>query len=560
MSVTTDGNKNYASVNFAAVLEKLRSNPKIVLIFSVAAAISIVAGLLFWAKAPDYRVLYGSISDQDGGEIVTQLAQMNVPYRFEHGGSIMVPEDKVYDVRLKLAQLGLPKGGAVGFELLDKEKFGISQFSEQVNYQRGLEGELSRTIETLGPVRSVRVHLAIPKPSMFIREQKQPSASVTVNINNGRTLDASQINAISYLISSAVSGLNPDNVTIVDQNGHLLTQNGGQALQTSQRKYTSDVEADYQHRIQAILAPIVGSKNVRAQVTAQIDFTLNEQTAEQYRPNTDLNKMAIRSRQTSASEQGNKNGVGGVPGALSNQPPVPATAPLTQPITSGKSAGDAAKAAGDAATTSTTSLQPYNSQKDETTNYELDRTLTHIKRNSGQLERLSVAVVVNYQLSKEGKPEALSKAQMDQINALVKEAMGYSAERGDTLNIVNSAFSQADEEPAIPLWKQPEFINFLVIAARYLFIAIIAWILWRKVVQPAWAKQQETTIKRLELEKEAREAEENAKAKMGELNAQAQAQQRVETELNAQHLRTLAEQEPQLIALVLRQWMNKEKQ
>ncbi|KML24130.1 flagellar MS-ring protein [Leclercia adecarboxylata] len=552
MSVTTNGNKNYASVNFSAVFERLRSSPKIVFIFSAAVAISIIAGLLFWAKSPDYRVLYSSISDQDGGEIVTRLTQMNVPYRFEHSGAIMIPEDKVYEVRLKLAQQGLPKGGAVGFELLDQEKFGISQFSEQVNYQRGLEGELARTIETLGPVTSARVHLAIPKPSMFVREQKQPSASVTLNINSGRSLDAGQVSAISYLISSAVEGLNADNVTIVDQNGHLLTQNGGQALPTSQLKYTNDVEADYQHRIQTILAPLVGSNNVRAQVTAQIDFTVNEQTAEQFQPNTDPQKMAIRSRQSSNAEQGNRNSAGGVPGALSNVPPMPATAPVIQPTPAAKSAGSSTQM-------SSVSSVPYNSQRDDTTNYELDRTLTHTKRSVGQLERLSVAVVVNYHVKKDGKQEALTKAQMDQINALVKEAVGYSAQRGDTLNVVNSPFSQADDEAALPLWKQPEFISALTIAARYLFIAIIAWILWRKAVQPAWDRHQELAVRRLELEKEARQAEFDEKIKAGENHAQAKAQQRVEAELNAERLRDMAEQEPRVVALVLRQWMNKDK-
>lgn len=552
MSVTSD-NKKKETFSFAAVIERLRSNPRFVLIISAAAAISIIVALLFWAKSPDYRVLYGSISDQDGGEIVSQLAQMNVPYRFEHGGSIMVPEDKVYEVRLKLAQQGLPKGGAVGFELLDQEKFGISQFSEQVNYQRGLEGELARTIETLGPVRNARVHLAMPKPSMFVREQKSPSASVTLNISNGRSLDAGQVSAISYLVSSAVSGLNADHVTIVDQNGHLLTQNGGQGLQTSQLKYTNEVEADYQHRIQAILAPIVGSKNVRAQVTAQIDFTFNEQTAEQFQPNTERDKMAVRSRQTSHAEQGNANGVGGVPGALSNQPPRPATAPIVQPSPSANT-----NAANTNAAVMPTTRVPYDSRGDETTNYELDRTLTHIKRSAGQLERLSVAVVVNYNTVKNGKAQALTNAQMEQIKALVKEAMGYSEQRGDTLNIVNSPFTSLDDEVTPPLWKQPEFINLLMAIARYIFIAIIAFILWRKAVHPAWARHQEVSIRRLELEKEARQAAQDAENNAGERLAQSRAQQRVETEMNTQHLQSLAEQEPQVIAIVLRQWLNKE--
>ncbi|MCL9645310.1 flagellar basal-body MS-ring/collar protein FliF [Rahnella bonaserana] len=565
MNATTNGIKNKSTANLMAALERLRSSPKIILLISASAAISIIIALIFWAKSPDYRVLYSNISDQDGGAIVAQLTQMNVPYRFqESGGAIMVPEDKVHEARLTLAQLGLPKGGAVGFELLDQEKFGISQFSEQVNFQRALEGELSRTIETLGTVQNARVHLAMPKPSMFVREQKPPSAAVTLTLSNGRTLDSGQVNAITYLISSAVPGLNADNVTIVDQSGRLLTQSGGQAMQTTQLKYTSEVEADYQQRIQTILATIVGRNNVKAQVTAQIDFTQHEQTAEQYQPNSSPEKMAIRSRQTSDAEQGSKSGVGGVPGALSNQPPVPATAPITQPpVPNQPSQGtnaannNANPAAGTAETTVATPM-PFNNRKDNTTNYELDRTLTHIKRSTGSIERLSVAVVVNYLPGKDGTPVALTPEQLEQVNALVKETMGYSAARGDTINIVNSPFTPVEEEPAPPFWKQEGFINLLMSAARYLLIALVAWFLWRKAVQPAWLRNQELVLQRLELEKQARQEELDASARRAESGARAKAEQRVETELNTQSLRELAQQEPRVIALVIRQWMNKE--
>lgn len=571
MNATTNGIKNKNTAHLMAVLERLRSSPKIILLISASAAISVIIALIFWAKSPDYRVLYSNISEQDGGAIVAQLAQLNVPYRFEeHGGAIMVPEDKVYEARLTLAQMGLPKGGAVGFELLDQEKFGISQFSEQVNFQRALEGELSRTIETLGSVQGARVHLAIPKPSMFVREQKQPSAAVTVTLSQGRSLDSGQVSAITYLVSSAVPGLNADNVTIVDQSGHLLTQSGGQAMQTTQLKYTSEVEADFQQRIQTIVATIVGRNNVKAQVTAQLDFTQHEQTAEQYQPNTSPDKMAIRSRQTSDAEQGSKNATGGVPGALSNQPPAPTTTPITQPAAANNTAANGNTANNPAANTTTNNAanssasttvltpMPFNNRKDNTTNYELDRTLTHIKRSTGRIERLSVAVVVNYLPGKEGEPVALTPEQLEQINALVKETMGYSSARGDTLNIVNSPFNTVEEDVAPPFWKQDGFLNLLMAAARYLLIALVAWFLWRKAVQPAWLRNQELVLQRLELEKQARQAEIDANTRRAESGARAKAEQRVETEINTQSLRDLAEQEPRVIALVLRQWMNKE--
>lgn len=559
MSATLNGNNEQSKISVKALIDRFRADPKYILIVTAAAAISLIVAMMFWARTPDYRVLFSNINDQDGGAIVSQLAQMHVPYRFsEHGGAVMVPADKVYEARLRLAQLGLPKGGSVGFELLDQEKFGISQFSEQVNFQRALEGELSRTIETLGPVTGARVHLAMPKPSMFVREQKQPTASITINLASGRSLDSGQVSAISYLVSSAVPGLTADNVTIVDQAGRLMTEKGARSLQTSQLKYVNEIEADYQRRIQAILAPIVGANNVRAQVTAQVDFTSHEQTAEQFQPNTATDRMAIRSRQTNDAQQGGRSAVGGVPGALSNQPPMPTSAeiaPVTQPGQPAPANGnktDATSQEGSAP------LIPFNSQNGETTNYELDRTLTHITRSTGNVERLSVAVVVNYVPGEEQTPTALSQAQLDQVDKLVREAMGFSEKRGDTLNIVNSPFMADAEEPAPPLWKQDRFINLLLSGLRYIFIAIIAWILWRKAVQPAWLRHQELAVQQLELEKQARQAEIDRLTQAAEERSHRTAQERVETELETQHLRDMAENEPQVIALVIRQWISKE--
>lgn len=560
MNATTNGNKN--TVSLMRILEQVRSSPKIVLLITASVAISILIALIFWLKSPDFSVLYHNVSEQDGGAIIEQLSKMNVPYQFkENGGAILVPAEKVHEIRLKLAQLGLPKGGSVGFELLDQEKFGISQFSEQINFQRALEGELARTIETLGNVQKARVHLALPKPSMFVREQKQPSASVTLVLDLGHSLDVGQVNAITYLISSSVSGMNADNVTIVDQNGHLLTQRGSQAIQTAHLNYTSEVEADYQQRIQNILATIVGRNNVKAQVTAQIDFTENEQTAEQFQPNTAPEKMAIRSRQTSEAIQGGKNSAGGVPGALSNQPPAPVTTPITQPPVPEKGAASGANSQSKATSSAEKNVIPaipFNNRKDDTTNYELDRTLTHIKRSTGSIERLSVAVVVNYVQGKDGKPVALNAKQLEQINALVKETIGYSAARGDSISIVNSLFNTVDDEVVVPLWKQDRFISLLMAAARYLLIAIVAWILWRKAVQPAWLRNQELILQRLELEKQARQAEIDANRLREEMGAREKAELRVTTEIDSQNLRELAEKDPRVIALVIRNWMNKE--
>ncbi|HID3972170.1 TPA: flagellar basal-body MS-ring/collar protein FliF [Enterobacter cloacae] len=557
MSATLNELTNNPAERIKSMLSSLRGSPKLLLVICGAAALSVIIALMFWAKEPDYRVLFSNISDEEGGAIVAQLSQLNVPYRIDTpGGVIMVPASQVHEVRMKLAQQGLPKGGGVGFELLDQEKFGVSQFTEQVNYQRALEGELARTIENLGPIQSARVHLATPKPSMFVREQKKPTASVTVNLLQGRTLDDSQVVAITHLISSAVTGLAAESVTIVDQRGNLLTQSGLRGLQTAHLKYTNEIESDYQQRIQRILAPLVGDENIRAQVTAQIDFTEQEQTQEQYQPNSDPEKMAIRSRQASLAEQGNRRGASGVPGALSNTPPAPATAPITQPLNTPVD-DKKEKTTGNNASRET--AQPYNNRSDETTNFEVDRTLTHTKSSVGRIQRLSVAVVINHlPQGEEGKPGPISEAELTRINALVKEAIGYNASRGDSVNILNSAFNGVVEEPVPPFWEQDRFYALLMAIARYLVIAIIAWVMWRKLVQPAWVRHQETTIRRLEMEKEAREEEIAAKKRAAEKSNRDRAQQRVDTELNGQQLRELAEQEPRVIALVIRQWMSKE--
>ncbi|MEO3991286.1 flagellar basal-body MS-ring/collar protein FliF [Pseudocitrobacter cyperus] len=533
-------------------VSRLRANPKIPLMVASAAAIAIVVALVLWAKSPDYRTLFSNLSDQDGGAIVTQLTQMNIPYRFaDNGGAIEVPADKVHELRLRLAQQGLPKGGAVGFELLDQEKFGISQFSEQVNYQRALEGELSRTIETLGPVKSARVHLAMPKPSLFVREQKSPSASVTVNLEPGRALDEGQISAVVHLVSSSVAGLPPGNVTLVDQSGHLLTQSNTNArdLNDAQLKYAADVESRVQRRIEAILGPIVGSSNVHAQVTAQIDFDNKEQTEEQYRPNGDASQAALRSRQVNESEQLGSPYPGGVPGALSNSPAPTPTAPITTPPANANSR----------ATTTQDSSGPRNTQRNETSNYEVDRTIRHTKRNVGDIQRLSVAVVVNYRALGNGKSEALSAGQMKQIDDLTREAMGFSSQRGDTLNVVNSPFTQSEETGGeLPFWQQQTFIDQLLSLGRWLLVLLVAWLLWRKAVRPQLVRRQQETQAVAEQARVIQETQEAVEVHLSkdEQLQQRRANQRMGAEVMSQRIREMSDNDPRVVALVIRQWMN----
>jgi flagellar M-ring protein FliF len=544
-------------------MNRLRANPKIPLMVAGAAAVAIIVAMVLWAKQPDYRTLYSNLSDQDGGAIVTQLTQMNIPYRFsDTGGALEVPADKVHELRLRLAQQGLPKGGAVGFELLDQEKFGISQFSEQVNYQRALEGELARTIETLGPVKTARVHLAMPKPSLFVREQKSPSASITVNLEPGRAMDEGQISAVVHLVSSAVAGLPPGNVTLVDQAGHLLTQSNtsGRDLNDAQLKYAGDVEGRIQRRIEAILSPIVGNGNVHAQVTAQIDFANKEQTEENYRPNGDAAQAVLRSRQINETEQSGGS-AGGVPGALSNQPAPANTAPITTPAANNQQNANGQQNQNAQQTSTAASSGPRNSSRNETSNYEVDRTIRHTKMNVGDVQRLSVAVVVNYRTLANGKPLPLTADQLKQIENLTREAMGYSETRGDSLNVVNSQFNATDDglaEP--PFWKQPWFIDQLISAGRWLLVLIVAWILWRKAIRPQLTRRAEQAQAAQEATQNRQEVEESVEVRLSkdEQIQQRRANQRMGVEVLSQRIREMSDNDPRVVALVIRQWMSNE--
>ncbi|CRL60422.1 flagellar basal-body MS-ring/collar protein FliF [Proteus vulgaris] len=560
---------------FNAIINRIKADPKIPLIIAGSAAIAIFVAAFLWLQSPDYKVLYSNLSDKDGGEIVTQLTQMNVPYRLsQNGAAIMVPDNQVHELRLKLAQAGLPKGGAAGFELLDKEKFGISQFSEQINYQRALEGELARTIETLGPVQNARVHLALPKPSLFVREQKSPSASVTVGLLQGRALDEGQINAIVHIVASSVAGMPDSSVTIVDQSGKLLTQPDalGRDLNSIQLKYVQELESRYQQRIETLLGPIVGRGNVHAQVTAQVDFSHTEETAEEYKPNQPPNQAAVRSKQLSQSEQNGGMLAGGVPGALSNQPVAPPQAPIETPKAQEGEKTDEANTTG---TNRTLTRNPNsNSRLDETTNYEVDRRIRHIKRPVGNVERLSVAVIVNYKTIEDTKEAAegeepvvetkqipLTDEQIQQIEGLVREAMGYSQERGDSLSVVNSQFNDIEEKViTVPVWENPEILAKALDLGRWLLLVIIAWILWRKLVKPQLEKRREAEIaaQKAVLKTKLQVKDDVDETELDDEARRKQARKRVSAELQSQRIREMAEKDPRVVAMVIRQWMSKE--
>jgi flagellar M-ring protein FliF len=440
-------------------LSALPLNRKLLLAAGVAAFVAIIAAAALWSRQPDYKVLFSNLSDRDGGSVVASLSQMNVPYRFsEVGGVIMIPADKVHDVRLRLASQGLPKGGTVGYELMETQKFGTTQFQERLNYQRGLEGELARSIMSLAQVANARVHLALPTANGFFREQQKPSASVLLTVHPGRSLDRAQVAGIVHLVASSIPDLNPRQVSVVDQTGALLSaQNDSSAqggLDASQLQYVRSMEQAAINRILEIVEPIVGRGNVRAQVTADVDFTQSESTAEQYRPNQGNEPAAVRSQQVSESSAGAAGGPAGIPGALTNQPPGASSAPINGPAQPLNAAPGSAPGAGG-----------RDGRREATTNYEVDKTVRVTRNATGSLRRLSAAVVINHRrtVDAEGKASlvALEAREVEQIQALVREAIGFNKDRGDALNVLNTPFTS--EEPAKPvevaLWKDPEILS-----------------------------------------------------------------------------------------------------
>lgn len=463
-------------------LAELSTEKKLGLMVAAAAIIAIIVGAWMWSQTPDYRVLYSNVSDQDGGAIISSLQQMNVPFKFNQGGgSILIPGNQIHEVRLKLASQGLPKGGLAGFELMENQKFGSSQFSEQINYQRALEGELARSVQSLSAVQSARVHLAITKPSVFARERQQPSASVLLNLFSGRILGEEQVSAVVHLVSSSVPNLPVQNVTVIDQNGNLLSaQSDGKTetgLDASQLLYLKELEDGYINRIEAIISPITGQNNVHAQVTADVDFSRIERAEEIYRPNnSETEPASIRSQQNTESLTANSHIEGGIPGALTNRPPEPDNAPIEFNEDGEEVVNEPAEI-------------PADRRTESTINYEVDKTVLHTSQSTGGIKRLSAAVVVNYRTltDEEGNitHEPLTAEEIDKINNLVREAMGFNENRGDTLTVSNSLFNLSEEEMIdIPLWQDPDIILLAKEIGKQLLIAAIVLFFLLKILRP----------------------------------------------------------------------------
>jgi flagellar M-ring protein FliF len=533
----------------------------LLLLIGVAAAVAAGLSVAFWWRGPSYSLLYANLGADDQAQIAQTLDAAQIPYRLQPGSNaIEVATDRLTDARLKLAGAGLPEGGG-GFAALDKDPgFGVSQFVENARYQHALETELARTIASLKPVEAARVHLAVPRQSAFVREHHGASASVFVQLKAGRRLAQEQVQAIINLIASSIPELEPGQVTVVDQQGRLLSTPDGHdefSLREQQFDMAHRLEDDYRQRVESLLAPLVGAGRVRAQVVAQMDMSVTEEAREQYRPDSQI----VRSEQTSEQTTRDGGGSQGVPGALSNQPP-PAGVAAAPPAGAQANAAGAAKppataaanAAAPAAAASATPAVPAsdNTSKETTRNYEIDRTLAYTRQPAGKLKRLTVAVLIDdaHTVGKDGKPQtaALTHEQLDHVTQLVKDAVGFDESRGDVVNVVNSSFT---EEPAAPagelvtpsFWEKPLFYEVLKIVTG----AIVLVVLVLTVLRPL--------MRSLLTSLRAPRVVETAEAPTLQSPSPAVA---LAHEHQLAQARTLVSQDPKRVAQVVRDWVDQD--
>jgi flagellar M-ring protein FliF len=469
-------------VTFSGRVKAMPGRAKASVAIGLVALAAVVYALSTNASHGDFRVLYANLSDKDGGAVIAQLSTLNVPYRVAPGGAILVPAGQVPARRLKMATAGLPKGSVSGYELMDSARFGQTQFQERLTFQRGLEGELTRSITSLAAVQNARVHLALPNQNGFFREQQKPSASVLLSLHPGRTLDRAQVAGIVHLVSSSVPELDPKSVSVLDQSGALLTgsadalrQQGG--LDAGQLQYLNQIETGYAKRIFELLEPIVGHDNLRATVAADVDFTQSGATSEEFKPNQGAEaSVSIRSQQT--TEQSGSSGAlpSGVPGAASNQPPVAATAPLvgaSQPLQAAPLSGGGA-----------------NGRREAVTNYEVDKTVRVTRNATGTVKRLSAAVVVNNRSVTDAKGKttqvALSSEELDKVTALVRESIGYKQDRGDSVKVINAPFriETIPNGPELPWWKTPDNLDLLRTFAAPGALVLVALLVLFGLIRP----------------------------------------------------------------------------
>jgi flagellar M-ring protein FliF len=488
--------------------------------------------------------------------VIAQLGTMNIPYKYsDGGGAILVPADRVHDARLKLASLGLPKGSVTGFEMMESNRFGMTQFQERLTFQRGLEGELTRSIQSIGSVANARVHLALPNQNGFFRDQQKPSASVLLSLSPGRSLDKAQLAGIVHLVASSVPEMDPGAVSVLDDTGKLLSKaNDGTAtglnVDAEQLQYAQQLEQMYSRRILDILEPLVGLQNVKAQVTAEVDFSQSESTTESHKPNLQPDTSAVRSQQTVESSNGSTAAPSGVPGATSNQPPAPSSAPINgqpQALTAAGQAGGGNNSV----------------KKESIVNYEVDKTINVVKGASGVVKRINAAVVINNFVKTDDKGKVtstpLTDAQLEKMNALVREAVGFNKDRGDSVNLMNAPFVVDKTEVAdIPLWRQPVAIDLAQSLAWPLGTLALAALVLMGFVKPALKTFAESRPQIREVQLNATESEEPERPQLAAPRASHEPPAITDSELRMEEARQLTRDNPAAVANIVKTWINGE--
>ncbi|MCF5668541.1 MULTISPECIES: flagellar basal-body MS-ring/collar protein FliF [Pseudomonas fluorescens group] len=497
-----DGKPPLFGLSFLENLSEMTMLRQVGLMVGLAASVAIGFAVVLWSQQPDYRPLYGSLAGMDSKQIMETLAAADIAYTVEpNSGALLVKADDVARARMKLAAAGVtPSDSNIGFEILDKDQgLGTSQFMEATRYRRGLEGELARTISSLNNVKGARVHLAIPKSSVFVRDERKPSASVLVELFSGRSLEPGQVLAIINLVATSVPELSKSQITVVDQKGNLLSDQGENSALTQAGKqfdYSRRVESMLTQRVHNILQPVLGNDRYKAEVSADVDFSAVESTSEQFNPD----QPALRSEQSTSEQRTAANGPPqGVPGALSNQPPAPASAPQT---TGGAAATAGAIQPGQPLldangqqimdpATGQPMLAPYPADKrnQSTKNFELDRSISHTKQQQGRVNRLSVSVVVDDQVKVNAADGAVTRApwsadELARFTRLVQDAVGFDASRGDSVSVINMPFSaergEVIAEPAF--YSQPWFWDIVKQVLGVLFILVLVFGVLRPVL------------------------------------------------------------------------------
>jgi flagellar M-ring protein FliF len=526
------------------------------LLAGVAAAVAAAIWLVLWSQGQNYTVLYGQLTERESGQVMDALTAAGIEYKLNPSGAVSVPESKVQEARIRLASQGLPQSDAMGIEMIQKDSaLGSSSMMESARYQSVLETELARTIVKVQGVQTARVHLALPKPSVFLRDSRKATASVMLQLYPGRRLEPGQVAAIVHLVASSVPELGANDVTLVDQAGTLLNspdENAEQAASTRQFGYTRKLEESYQQRIIDLLEPMVGAGRVRATVTADMDYTITEETRENYDPQ----KTAVRSEQTSNEQRRGGDGAEGIPGALSNQPPGTSGAPT---IPGAATPGNPAPAPGTpgAAQTTAAASGPTSSAQRSTRNFEVDRTLSYVKQPVGVLKRLSVGVVLDdwQKVDADGKvtTSPMSEEDVKRFTQLVRESIGLKEDRGDKLDVLNQAFkSNAPLAPVDgpPLWETPWVSQLAKQGVGAALVLLVAFL----VLRPLMKSLTKPASRRGAAGAEAGEIEGDRVSISGQGGKAIKLAPSFEQQIAA--ARTLVGQDPRRAAQVVKDWVS----